>query len=198
MTNGNAAPPQQQSWESWATRTAAILAVVAALSSGQWGSSNLRAILEQGKVNDEWAFFQAKSIKAQMAERMGTLGEALGGRTPSMDAYVKKMGEETVRLNADKAAAQATAEGYQRARDNYVERSFWFELAFACLQVGVVLSTIAVGAKKKFLWIVAILFGILGAGLGANGWVRVLRTPEYAQKLAPPLAPEIPVKGGGG
>ena len=52
MSTGDAGPAtiSRQRWEDWITRTTAVLAVFAALSSGQWGASNLRAILEQGKV----------------------------------------------------------------------------------------------------------------------------------------------------
>src|ERR1700755_635407 len=65
-------------WNDWATRTTAVLAVIAALSSGRWGASNLQAILEQGKVNDTWSFYQAKSIKEHGLESTRDLARALG------------------------------------------------------------------------------------------------------------------------
>lgn len=196
--------PPSTSWENWATRTTAILAVFAAISSGQWGASNLRAILEQGKVNDQWAYFQAKSIKGHVAEDSQALAAALaadsavgreaGARPTSLGALAKSLAAERDRYVMEKKKEEDKAHGFERARDNFVERSFWFEVAFASLQVGVVLCTVATAAKKKSLWATAILCGFLGAALIANGYLRIVKTPEYARTLGVKLDAEIPAK----
>src|SRR6185436_19390336 len=79
MSNPEPAKPK---WEDWITKTTAVLAVFAALSSGQWGASNLKAILEQGKVDDGWSYYQAKSIKNHLAEHMQGLAGALAADRP--------------------------------------------------------------------------------------------------------------------
>src|SRR5204863_5669335 len=95
-------------WEDWIARTTAVLAVLAALSSGQWGASNLRAILEQGKVDDGWSYFQAKSIKGHLAEHMQGLAGALAADRPGQDAallkYRAELEVEAKRLGTEKAA----------------------------------------------------------------------------------------------
>src|SRR6185436_8028046 len=73
----SATDPGKSRWEDWITKTTAVLAVLAALSSGQWGASNLKAILEQGKVDDGWSYYQAKSIKNHLAEHMQGLVAAM-------------------------------------------------------------------------------------------------------------------------
>jgi hypothetical protein len=192
MANEPAAPAI---WENWATRTTAILAVLAALSSGQWGASNLRAILEQGKVNDQWSYYQAKSIKGHIAEDAAELAAALAaGEAPGKDGALAKLATkragERDRVIAEKKQEESKAHDFERARDNFVERSFWFEVAFASMQVGVVLCTVASAAKKRSLWIISILCGFLGLALVANGFLRILKTPEYARTLAIKLEPE--------
>src|SRR3954468_10407330 len=101
------ADPAPGTWEAWVNRTSAILAVLAALSSGQWGASNLRAILEQGKVNDGWAFYQAKSIKGHEAENVAGLATALAADLPpekssSLVAYAVSMTAEVRRYDLEK------------------------------------------------------------------------------------------------
>ncbi len=61
----------------WAARMTAVLAVNAALSSGRWSASNLQAILEQGKVNDAWSYYQAKSDNQHGLEQARDLARAL-------------------------------------------------------------------------------------------------------------------------
>ena len=187
-------------WEDWTARTTAVLAVFAALSSGQWGASNLRAILEQGRVDDGWSYYQAKSIKNHLAEHMQSLAGAMAadhpaapGQASALKKYHDDMEAEVKRLAVEKATIEKDVHGYEEARDGFVERSFWFELAFACIQAGVVLSTIAAAAKKKSLWLTALCAGILGALLLVNGLTHVVKTPEYAHKLAPKLGMKDPL-----
>ncbi len=202
MADAAAADPKPtKSWEDWITKTTAVLAVVAALSSGQWGASNLKAILEQGKVDDGWSYYQAKSIKGHLAEHMEGLAAALAAdrpAAPGQDAAIAKyrdqMAAEAKRLSSEKAIIEKDVHGYEHSRDSFVERSFWFEIAFACLQAGVVLSTIAAAAKKKGLWMAALVAGILGAFFVANGLGHFIQTPDYAKKLAPKIEMKDPLQ----
>src|SRR6187455_2800226 len=176
MTTTDPGAPARKGWEDWIARTTAVLAVVAALSSGQWGASNLRAILEQGKVDDGWSYYQAKSIKNHLAEHMQGLAGAMAadrpaaaGQESALLKYRAEMEIEAKRLATEKAVIEKEVHGYEHSRDSFVERSFWFEIAFACLQAGVVLSTIAAAAKKKGFWMAAMVAGILGAVFIVNG-----------------------------
>lgn len=203
MSNADAGPAtiSRQRWEDWITRTTAVLAVFAALSSGQWGASNLRAILEQGKVDDGWSYYQAKSIKNHLAEHMQSLAGAMAAERPlpagqesPLLKYRAEMEVEAKRLATEKATIEKEVHGYEQSRDSFVERSFWFEIAFACLQAGVVLSTIAAASKKKGLWMAAVVAGLLGAILIANGLGHFVQTPEYSKKLGPKLEMKDPLK----
>src|SRR6185312_16898139 len=74
------------------SRATAILAVIAAIASARWGACNLQAILEQGKVNDTWAYYQAKSIKQHNAEQSRDLAAALSvGSTGDTAGALKKL-----------------------------------------------------------------------------------------------------------
>jgi len=197
MTNTDAGSPAKKGWEDWIAKTTAVLAVFAALSSGQWGASNLRAILEQGKVDDGWSYYQAKSIKNHLADHMKSLAAAMAADhppAPGLARYREEMETESKRLSTEKAAIEKEVHGYEAARDGFVERSFWFEIAFACLQAGVVLSTIAAAAKKKGLWLTAMVAGILGALFVVNGMGHFVQTSEYSKKHGAKLGIEDPLK----
>src|ERR1700722_9219639 len=128
-------------WQDWATRTTAVLAVLAALSSGRWGASNLQAILEQGKVNDTWSWYQADSIKAHGARQMAQLVKALNHDLPAdraaeLKELEKTFGKEEKDKTDEKAALFNIASDYEKSRNRMVERGFWFELSFVALQMG--------------------------------------------------------------
>jgi hypothetical protein len=190
----------RRNWEDWITKTTAVLAVFAALSSGQWGASNLRAILEQGRVNDGWSYYQAKSIKGHLADHLQGLAAAMAAERPAAPGTESPLAKlhaelevEAKRLNTEKTTIEKEVHDYEQQRDSFVERSFWFEIAFACLQAGVVLSTIAAAAKKKPLFIAAIIAGILGAFFVANGMGHFIKTSEYAKKMGPKLEIKDPL-----
>jgi len=184
------------------SRATAILAVIAALASARWGACNLQAILEQGKVNDTWAYYQAKSIKQHEAEQSRDLAKALAtgnrdGATDALLALQKKMDAEAKRQENEKYEREMQAKLYQVSRDKMVESSFWFELAFAGLQLGVILCTIA-GGKRQLPFIAGIVFGVVGAVLLVNGFHRFVHAPgswyqgakeQIANDMTPATAP---------
>jgi fatty-acid desaturase len=104
------------------------------------------------------------------------------------------METESKRLSTEKATIEKEVHGYEAARDGFVERSFWFEIAFACLQAGVVLSTIAAAAKKKGLWLTAMVAGLLGALFVVNGLGHFVQTSEYSRKVGAKLGIQDPLK----
>jgi hypothetical protein len=170
-------------WQAWATRTTAILAVLAALSSGRWGASNLQAILEQGKVNDTWAYYQAKSVKEHSAEQIRDLAAALASGPPAERAAAlsqlqRQLDADARREDLEKQQREADARRFELRRDQLVERGFWYELSFACLQLGVILCTIASGAKRPAAWYAGVAFGALGLLLLINGMYTLHHAPR--------------------
>ncbi len=184
MTQNTTPPPASDSqprWHDWASRTTAILAVLAALSSGRWGASNLQAILEQGKVNDSWAYYQSKSIKEHEAKQMRSLVAVLAtGQSADREAYrklEKQFAEEGKHEEDDKKQREIEARNYETSRNAMVARGFWFEVSFSCLQLGVILCTIATGAKSKSSWFAGMGLGVLGLLGLINGFYPVVPAP---------------------
>jgi hypothetical protein len=185
--------------ETWITRTTAILAVVAAISSGRWGACNLQAILEQGKVNDTWSYYQAKSMKQHEAEQTRDLAAAIGSGASQNHAALQelkqRLDDEAKREEQEKNDQQQAALDFQKSRDHYVESSFWFEISFAALQLGVILCTIASGARNKFPWTIGVVLGIFGLLLLINGFHRVVSAPRsWYQGTSSQMAYEIKPK----
>lgn len=198
-TSGDKAKEKEPSAaETWISRTTAILAVIAAISSGRWGACNLQAILEQGKVNDTWSYYQAKSMKQHEAEQTRELAIALSSGAQDKQAFEllkEKMTAEAAREEKEKNEQQEAALNYQKSRDHYVESSFWFEISFAALQLGVILCTIASAARHKTAWAIGMVLGVFGLLLLLNGFYRVVSAPKsWYQGSSEQMAAEIAPK----
>jgi hypothetical protein len=177
------AAEREPGWQAWATRTTAVLAVLAALSSGRWGASNLQAILEQGKVNDTWSYYQAKSVKQHSAEQIRDLAAALAAGQPveraaAVTQLQARLDADARREELEKQQREADARRFELRRDQLVERGFWYELSFAGLQLGVILCTIAAGAKRPAAWYAGIALGVLGLLLLINGMYTLRHAPR--------------------
>lgn len=194
-------------WLDWANRTTAILAVIAALSSARWGASNLQAILEQGKVNDTWAYYQSDSLKEHSAEQARDMLQALSavqqgssqpaGHSAAVEAIAKKFADDADREAAKRNQQMKDAQRYEASRDKMVERGFWFEISFAALQLGVVLCTVASGAKHKSPWLLAMAFGIFGLLVLINGFHPFYHAPKtWYESVSKDMAYEAPAPPG--
>jgi len=166
----------------WAARMTAVLAVIAALSSGRWSASNLQAILEQGKVNDAWSYYQSKSVKEHGLEQTRDLARALSAGEPGERAQAlvnlgNSMDQIAAKEAKDRAKIMADAREFNTRRNVLVEKSFWLEISFACLQLGVILCTIAAGTKFRFGLPAGIMFGLLGVALMVNGFHTFVHAP---------------------
>src|ERR1700674_1744062 len=78
-------------WLDHAARTTAVLAVLAAVSSGQYASQFSRTILAQAEASDQWSYYQAKSIKRHLVQAQVELLTALALTQPSPAAELSKL-----------------------------------------------------------------------------------------------------------
>jgi hypothetical protein len=172
------AAARQHRWMDHVARTTAVLAVLAAVSSGQYAGQFSRTILAQAEASDQWSYYQAKSIKKHLSEGQLEIATAMAAGRPELAGALsqlqanekknaKKYEEELGRIKAQAEATEELKRKHQKQGDR-------FQYAFVVLQAGVVLSTIAASARRRELWIFAILCGLAGLLMVANGFLLVL------------------------
>jgi len=168
-------------WTDHAARTTAVLAVLAAVSSGQYANQFSRTILAQAQASDDWSYYQAKSIKRHLVNGQIELLEAMETTSPQAATALAKLRErdasEVGRYEKELAEAKTKAESTERYKRLHEKQGNWFQAAFIVLHAGVVLCTIASSAKRKELWAFSILLGVIGIGLVGYGFSIGLHPP---------------------
>jgi hypothetical protein len=168
----------RKSWIDHAARTTAVLAVLAAVSSGQYATQFSQTILAQAEASDSWSYYQAKSIKrhlvAGQAELVGVLAQVKPEASPALSALQQQNEAQTRKYDAELLQIKAQADQVEARKKRHEQQGFWYQIAFAVLQAGVVLSTIAASSKRIELWAAAIVCGVAGALLAANGYFLLL------------------------
>jgi uncharacterized membrane protein YeiB len=158
--------------------TTLVLAVCATLSSFKAGGYSTKMVLAQSQASDQWAYYQAKSIKETAYQTQRDALELARLSAPmAAEAYQAKIAaydREVARYKLEKNEIMAAAQKLEAARDQYQKHGMRFGEALILLQIGILLSSLASISKNHVYW-----YG--GAIAGAGGVAAF----AYALALAP-------------
>ncbi len=168
-------------WVDHAARTTAVLAVLAAVSSGQYANQFSRTILAQAEASDQWSYYQAKSIKRHLVAGQVSLLNAMALTRPEAADALRKLQEQDVsdvkRYEQELNDAKVKADTIEAQKRLHEKQGNWFQAAFIILQAGVVLCTVAASAKRKELWAFAIALGVAGLAVVGYGFLLGVKPP---------------------
>ena len=158
----------KEKWQGWLALSTAIMAVLAALTTLYMGKFSSRAIMAQGQESDQWAYYQAKSIKGHTFEvNLKTLELQLltqKGLSPEAAAEyqktMKKYSEELKRYDGEKKEIKDKAEGIAKVKLKAQEMGGDFAYALIFLQIALMLSSIASLTKRHYLWYIALICNV--------------------------------------
>jgi Domain of unknown function (DUF4337) len=148
----------------------AAIAAVAALRAG--GTANEALMLQteatrlQAEASDQWAYYQAKGIKAAMQESARTSWLAIGKEAPPQYADAEKR-YANEQAEIAKTAREREHERDQRAAEaeRLLHRHHGFANSVALFQVAIALGAVAALSRNRWIWLSSLLLGIGGAAL---------------------------------
>lgn len=164
-------------------RAALIIAVLAAaLAICEQQAKHAEIGVSQSSIlaADSWNQYQAKSIRAAIAQDIAGLVRSLdkpgsADLAAAREKLLHQLAADQARYETDskdgKAAVAARAQDFERERDHDLQRAHTYDNASAALQLGIVLATASVITASKLLIRLALLLGALGLGLGMLGAV---------------------------
>ncbi|MBW4056072.1 MAG: DUF4337 domain-containing protein [Proteobacteria bacterium] len=166
-------------WQGWLALSTAIMAVLAALTTLYMGKYSSRAIMAQGQESDQWAFYQAKSIKGHTFETNKTTLSLLyltqKGLSPTASAEYQKTlntyAEEIKRYDGEKKEIKDKAEVIAKVKLKAQEMGGDFAYALIFLQIALMLSSIASLTKRHYLWYIALLCNLGWLFFFLDAWI---------------------------
>ncbi len=152
------------------TAILAALAAVAALQAG--GTANEALILKtettrlQAEASDQWAYYQAKGLKATISEAEKNAWAVLDKPAP------EELSKNQERYVEDQRKSKEKAEEFEKQRDeksaeadHLMHHHHLFAQSVAFLQVSIALGAVAALTRRKPIWIGSILLGLAGAAV---------------------------------
>jgi hypothetical protein len=154
--------------------TTAVLAALAAIASLEAGATVNEALLLQTKAtqlqaqaSDQWAYYQAKGLKATVTE--------LAKNSTTDPAQLEVLSKNQEKYAEDQRKSKEAADKLEEELKEKTEEStklmrqhHYFAQSVALLQVSIALGAVAALTRRKAVWIGSTLLGLTGAGV--FGW----------------------------
>src|SRR5512144_668002 len=157
----------------------AILAALAAIASLKAGGTvnealalKTEATRLQAEASDQWAYYQAKGLKATVTEVSRNTWVALGKTPPDELAKNEERYAEDQRKSMEKAKElEKQRDEKSSEADHLMHRHHFFAQSVALLQVSIALGAVAALTRKRLVWIGSAALGLIGAGVFAYAFV---------------------------
>jgi len=150
----------------------AIIAVVLSFVENHGDNAKTDAIIKTNAASNQWAYFQAKSIKGQMAEMHGALLTSLSNpAAEATTAEAARLRAEAARYDSEKAEIKAGAEalGHEATHKGTIDDRC--DLAALLLQIAVVVSSVAILSGWRLFWYAGIALGTAGTIAGTTAFL---------------------------
>ena len=177
------AEEKKEAWLNYLALTTVIFAVCATLSTFKGGGFSTRSVMSQSQASDQWAFYQAKSIKSYMYQMQKETLELklmdLPRSTPEEVANTLKdkiadYKKKVEKYEQEKSEIQEKAKQLEIARDEFQKHSQAFGVAIIFLQISILLSSIAALLKKKMVWYGGVATGLVWLFYFLDGFFLIL------------------------
>jgi len=151
--------------------TSALIAVLAAVAGMLSEHQSNEAMLSQLKASDQWAYYQAKGVKHNLADTQITLLEAQNYRdTAKLDAM--RAERDKYRKEQDEISTEATKNQDESRKALKAHNTLSYAETF--LQVAIGISAISALTRRRWLWVVSLAVAAGGVAFLAWGVARVL------------------------
>jgi hypothetical protein len=152
-----------ETWISWVALSTAILAVLAAIAGLLSGMHANEAMMSQIESSDQWAYYQAKGIKAAVLDAKMSLS---GAAATEEDKSKAERYQEEQREIQEKAT-----EKQNEAKSNFHQHEI-LARGVTMFQIAIAIAAISALTKKRRFWMVSLVFGIAGCVFLALGFLH--------------------------
>ena len=159
--------------------TTALLAALAAVASLRAGATvNEALVLKteatrlQAEASDQWAYYQAKGVKAAVAEGASAAFEAAGKTAPA--AYAerqKRYGDEQAEIKAEAGKLEKERDEKEAEASHLLHLHERYSIAVALFQVSIALGAVAALTRLRLVWAGSAVLGLAGLVAFALGWL---------------------------
>ncbi len=148
---------EKERWALYVALSTAFMAVLAAIAGLLSGHHVNEAMIEQIKSSDQWALYQAKGIKSEVASSTNKILHALSAKP------IEESNSDVERYEKEKEEIKKVAEEDAKSSEEHLAKHVTLSKAVTIFQIAIAISAIAILTKRKMLWYAAILLTLVGS-----------------------------------
>ena len=150
--------------------TTSLLAALAALASLRAGATVNEALALktdatnlQARASDQWAYYQAKGVKAAVQESIFSAWQAAGKEPPVDTAEkVRRYGDEQEAIREKAVELERERDAKEQEAEHLLHHHHYYAAAVAFFQVSIALGAVAALTRLRFVWAASVLVGLGG------------------------------------
>ena len=152
--------------------TISILAVLVAIVTLMGHRAHTEELSRETQAASRWEQYQAKSIR----QRMTQIGSDVLSVVAPLDKakgeqLAQKYEKEVEHYASDKEDVSKIAEALEAERDRAMHRADRFDLGEVLLEIGLVICSLTLLAKKKIFWFGGTVVALVGLGVALTGFL---------------------------
>ena len=163
----------------------ALFAMVLAIASLGGNHAMKEMLLSQEQASDQWAYYQAKSIREHLYESQKVLlenqlllAESLSAdATKNVKTSIDDLAAEGARYANEKKEIEKEARKLEKERDKNRARDLYFEYAEVLLQIAIVMASVSIIAASIPVFVFSTLMAAAGTVMCMNGYFQIFALP---------------------
>ena len=165
----------QEKWVKGVVITVTCLAVMTAIAAARSGTCIAKTQLFTAVESSKWAYYQAKSIKQNLAEsqknafEVEMLGAVNADQKTLYETKLKTAAQEISRYDSEKNQIKKEAEDTAVSNKLILRKGNFFTGSVVFFQIGIMFSSVSALLKRKFMWVLGLAFGTVAAVLLGYG-----------------------------
>jgi len=179
MSEAPELPEAKDPFEKLVAVSIAIMAVFLAIISMHGDNAKAESLRETNEKSNQWARYQAKSIKKNITQLELKLAKSLGAielqLAKNADANELKIAQQTIRdeikrYEHDEEEIKVKAETHASDADRLSKVNDRCDYGALGLQIGIVIASVAILSHFKPLWLMGLGLGAVGTVVGATAF----------------------------
>jgi hypothetical protein len=151
--------------------TMAILAVLVAVVSLLGHRAHTEEVLLQARASNQWAYYQAKNIRAHDDKLFAALTAIATSSNPEALAKVREdYLKESERYQEEQNDIQKEARQLEQEVATERRRADRYDLGEVFLEIGLVVTSITLLSGRRVFWHAGLLTGVIGVAIAAIGF----------------------------
>jgi hypothetical protein len=164
----------------------AVFAVVLAIASLGGGHAMKEMLLSQQQASDQWAYYQAKSVREHLYKSQKVMLESvleLFSQTISAEpaekakSSIEALAKAESKFANDKKEIEQEARNLEKERDINRSKDPYFEYAEVLLQIAIVMASVSIISASRAVFGFSLLVASLGTIMCANGYLQIFTLP---------------------